>query len=60
MEVFSDFTFGETMIMKENLEKEKARKNLGEDIFQQDRKPTNKGKTELHEGRYHRLPLLQF
>jgi hypothetical protein len=65
MDDFSDFTYGETIIMKENLEKEKARKNLGEDVFQQDSKPkkvkhkaaTDNGKTKLHEARYHRLRL---
>ncbi len=64
-EDLSDFTYSETMLMKENMEKEKAGKNLGEDVFQQDSKPkkvkhraaTDNEKTKLHEARYHRLQL---
>jgi hypothetical protein len=65
MEHFHDYSYADAMIMKENMEKEKAKRNLGEDVFQQDSKPkkvrhkakTDNGTTKLHEARHHRLPL---
>jgi hypothetical protein len=65
MEDFEDFTYGEAMIMKDNMEKEKKRRDLGEDVCQQDSKPkkikhkaaTDNGTSKLHEARYHRMPI---
>jgi hypothetical protein len=47
------------------MEKEKKRRDLGEDVCQQDSKPkkikhkaaTDNGTTKLHEARYHRMPI---